>query len=165
MRARTKSGNIWPHQCQAGGHIETSDPYYSNMPDKVTPAFFKSFIVFTESGSRYFPDPACCWIQIQSGSRSRPRFIMTKFVRKIIFEFFFFKNRHSVYVLKLPQRTFKLIIKRNFLIFSFLGGQFRPAWIRIRIPNPDPLTRLIPDPVWIQNTVAVRIIKLQSLIF
>jgi hypothetical protein len=66
---------------------------------------------------------------------------MTKFVRKIIFEFFFFKNRHSVYVLKLPQRTFKLIITRNFLIFSFLGGQFRPAWIRpdSRTGSADPV--------------------------
>ncbi len=31
-------------------------------------------------------------------------------------------------------------------IFSFCGS-FLPTWIRIRIPNPDPLTRLNPDPI------------------
>ncbi len=33
----------------------------------------------------------------------------------------------------------------NFFIFLF-AGQFWPVWIRIRIPVPDPLTDLNPDP-------------------
>ncbi len=33
----------------------------------------------------------------------------------------------------------------------YFCGSFLPSWIRIRIPNPDPLTRLNPDPIRIRN--------------
>ncbi len=38
----------------------------------------------------------------------------------------------------------------NLKIFFYFCGSFLPFWIRIRIPNPDPLTRLNPDPVRIR---------------
>jgi hypothetical protein len=40
----------------------------------------------------------------------------------------------------------------KFLNFSNFGGSFFTSWIRIRIPNtdPDPLTRLSPDPIRIR---------------
>jgi hypothetical protein len=31
-------------------------------------------------------------------------------------------------------------------IFFYFCGSFLPSWIRIRIPGPDPLARLNPDP-------------------
>jgi len=39
----------------------------------------------------------------------------------------------------------------NSLIFFYFCGSFLPSWIRIQIPNPDPLTWLNPDPIRIQN--------------
>jgi hypothetical protein len=36
-------------------------------------------------------------------------------------------------------------------IFFYFCGSFLPSWIRIRIPDPDPLTRLNPDPFQIRN--------------
>ncbi len=40
----------------------------------------------------------------------------------------------------------------NFFNIFFFCGSFLPSWIRIRIPNtdPDPLTRLNPDPIGIR---------------
>jgi hypothetical protein len=35
-------------------------------------------------------------------------------------------------------------------IFFYFCGSFLPSWIRIRIPDPDPLTRLHPDPIRIR---------------
>ena len=41
----------------------------------------------------------------------------------------------------------------NFKIIFYFFGSFLPSWIRIRIPNtdPDPLTRLNPDPIRTRN--------------
>ena len=38
----------------------------------------------------------------------------------------------------------------NFNKFFYFCGSFLPSWIRIRIPNLDPQTRLNPDPIRIQ---------------
>ncbi len=39
----------------------------------------------------------------------------------------------------------------KFLFFFFyFSGSFLASWIRIRIPNPDPLTRLNPDPIGVR---------------
>ncbi len=46
-------------------------------------------------------------------------------------------------------------LQRNFVIFSIIFGSFLPSWIRIRIPNPEPLTWLNPDPIRIRNTAVV----------
>ncbi len=40
--------------------------------------------------------------------------------------------------------------KHELLKFFYFCGSFLPSWIRIRIPNPDPLTRLNPDPIRIR---------------
>jgi hypothetical protein len=38
----------------------------------------------------------------------------------------------------------------KFLHFFYFCGPFLPSWIRIHFPNPDPLTRLNPDPIRIR---------------
>jgi hypothetical protein len=45
---------------------------------------------------------------------------------------------------KRPPNTLKHKLLK--IIFYFCRS-FLPSWIRIRIPNPDPLTRLNPDPI------------------
>jgi len=45
-----------------------------------------------------------------------------------------------------PTKNAQTLQTLNFIGFCFFGGQFWPAWIRIRIPNLDSLTQLNPDP-------------------
>ncbi len=45
------------------------------------------------------------------------------------------------------KRGHPTIQNMNFWIFFYFCGSFLPSWIRIRIPNPDTLTRLNPDPI------------------
>ena len=64
-----------------------------------------------------------------------------KFVKNLQLGKFLIKARHiPVCLLKPVQRTFK---REIFLLFCF-QDKFWPVWIRI--PNPDPLTQLKPDP-------------------
>ncbi len=46
--------------------------------------------------------------------------------------------------------------KKILLLWSF-----SPSWIRIRIPNPDPLTRLNPDPIRIRNSCFLSALRIQ----
>ncbi len=101
-------------------------------------------------------------IRIQSGSRA----LMTKSFKKITAEkkFSFFLSKTAIY---LPlglhkvcpsyrkafssQKRPSITSKHELLqIFFYFCRPFLTSWIRIRIPNPDPLTRLNPDPIRIQ---------------
>ncbi len=101
----------------------------------------------------------------RSGSGSGSRALMTKNREKKLqlkqkFNFFWIKNyklpylsrglhkdrssyRRSLQISKEAIQHFKTWAFKNFFYFR---GSFLPSWIRIRIPNPDPLTRLNPDP-------------------
>jgi hypothetical protein len=59
-------------------------------------------------------------------------------------ENFLDQYRHIVYLLKQLERKFKLFKHK---ILNFWGGKFFTVWSRIRIPNPDPMTLLNPDPM------------------
>ncbi len=94
-------------------------------------------------------------IRIQSGSRA----LMTKnwrrkitagkkikFFLKIYLSLGLHKERpsyrRSLQLSKEVIQDFKTWTLKKFFFFC---GSFLPSWIRIRIPNPDPLTRLNPD--------------------
>ncbi len=76
---------------------------------------------------------------------------MTKNWRKKIiaekFLLFFWIKNYNLPIPRPPQRTSKLLKKPSALKRD--PGHW-PSWIRIRIPNPDPLTRLNPDPIRIR---------------
>ncbi len=103
-------------------------------------------------------------IRIQSGSRV----LRTKNWKKFTAErnlFFWINNYNLPVFLGLHKRTFKLqnkpsALKREhpalknmkFLNFFCFSGSLLPSCIRFRIPttDPDSLTWLNPDPIWIR---------------
>jgi hypothetical protein len=48
------------------------------------------------------------------------------------------------------KREYPTLQNMKFLNFFYFCGSFLPSWIRIRIPNPDSLTRLNPGPIGIR---------------
>jgi hypothetical protein len=110
------------------------------------------------------PDPACWWIRIHSGSGSGSRpwfmitkfgknydwktflrsgygsrrtywFIVTKFIENFITGKFLFKIHHIFLHKPIPWRF--TLSKIKSILFSFFGGQFRNAWIQIRVLWPN----------------------------
>ncbi len=101
-------------------------------------------------------------IQYESGSRA----LMTKNWKKITTEkFFFFGSKTTIYLslglhkerpsyrrsLQLSKEAIQHFKTWTFQKKFYFCGSFLPSWIRIRIPNQDPLTRLNPDPIRIRN--------------
>ncbi len=77
------------------------------------------------------PDPGCCW--------SNPDPIRIRIQTKIFYDkiaknsqFVNFFAPETVIFLDPPQKTFRLF-KHEFFFLSFLGGQFWPAWFRMRV--------------------------------
>ncbi len=60
------------------------------------------------------------------------------------------------HALSSQERPFNTSKHEIFKFFFYFCGSFLPSWIRIRFPNPDPLTRLNPDPIWIQIRIRIR---------
>ncbi len=56
-------------------------------------------------------------------------------------------KKHQIYLLKSLQRTFRLFKNEILYIFSFIVGQFLPAWIRIPKLDPDSLAQLNADQI------------------
>ncbi len=87
-------------------------------------------------------DSGCCWNRIQSGSGSRPRFFMTKFLKNLQLDIFFDQN--SFYISSYTptkERAGSSNLKLQYLLFPFLGNKFALPGsgsglpIRIRWPN------------------------------
>ena len=54
--------------------------------------------------------------------------------------------------LKPQQITFRLFKREVYTFFSFFGIHFLAAWIRIQLPDTDPVNQLNLDPIQIRDT-------------
>ncbi len=104
-------------------------------------------------------------IRIQSGSRGfddqKLKKIYSWKKKKFVFVYLslgLHKGRPSYKrSLHLSKENIQHFITWNFLIFFYFSGLFLSSWIRIRIPNtdPDPLTRLNPDPIRVRFRIRI----------
>ncbi len=105
-------------------------------------------------------------IRIQCGSRA----LMTKNWKKIQLKKKNFGSKTTIYLslglhkerpryrrsLQLSKETIQHFKTWTLKKKYYFCGSFLPSWIRIRIPNPDPLIRLNPDAIRIRIQIRIR---------
>ncbi len=105
------------------------------------------------------PDPDLIRIQGFNDQKIEEKKLQLK-----IFFYFFFKSKTAIYLsldlhkvcpsyrrsLQLSKEAIQHFKTWTFTTFFLHCGSFLPSWIRIQILNPDPQTRLSPDPIRIR---------------